>query len=441
MFRPGRFSGGVHPKSHKNTDAYPTVHLDDFTQIRLPMSMHVGPPCTPVVKVGDRVKVGQLVGRATGPLAVPIHSSVSGQVTAIRWETFVDGRSVEVVQIESDGLYSHAESVLPPIVTDRESFLQALQDSGLVGLGGAGFPTHRKLRIPEGKQVEYLLINAAECEPYITADFRQCAEHPDEIIAGIALVMRYLAIPQAIIGIEDNKPLAARLLKDELARPGDGLALKTAIRVQLLKTVYPQGAERVLIHSLTGRTVPSGGLPIDVGVVMLNVSTVRFIAKYIKTGMPLVRKHLTLDGSGIKKPCNVSVPIGAMIPDVIAHAGGNALAAGKIIMGSSMMGVALDRLDLPVIKQNNMILVFDSCEANLPGESQCIHCGRCVRVCPMRLLPYALDDGARRQDLGQLQANHVQDCIECGCCTYVCPAKKFLVQNIRAGKVQVRQAN
>jgi len=277
-----------------------------------------------------------------------------------------------------------------------------------------------------------------ECEPYITTDFRQCAEHPDEIIAGISLVLKYLGIPQAIIGIEDNKPLAEKLLRDALAKTEQAMRLKLAISVKLLKTIYPQGAEKLLIHALTGREVPTGGLPIDVGVLVINVSTVRFIAKYLKTGMPLVRKHLTLDGSGIKKPCNVNVPIGSMIPDVIAHAGGQAAEAGKIIMGSSMMGVAIDRLDMPIIKQNNMILVFDKHEADLPAESPCIRCGRCVKACPMHLFPFELDDGARRKNIEQLKDHHVLDCIECGCCAYVCPAKRYLVQNIRAGKGSVR---
>ncbi len=438
MFRSGHLSGGVHPKSHKNTDAFSTIHLDDFKEIHIPMSMHIGPPCTPVVMVGDQVKVGQLIGEANDPMAVPIHSSVSGLVTAIRKEVTSDGHSVEVIQIESDGLYAPDESIAPPTVTDKESFLKALRDSGLVGLGGAGFPTHRKLRIPTGKKVECLLINAAECEPYITTDFRQCAEHPDEIIAGISLVLKYLGIPQAIIGIEDNKPLAEKLLRDALAKTEQAMRLKLAISVKLLKTIYPQGAEKLLIHALTGREVPTGGLPIDVGVLVINVSTVRFIAKYLKTGMPLVRKHLTLDGSGIKKPCNVNVPIGSMIPDVIAHAGGQAAEAGKIIMGSSMMGVAIDRLDMPIIKQNNMILVFDKHEADLPAESPCIRCGRCVKACPMHLFPFELDDGARRKNIEQLKDHHVLDCIECGCCAYVCPAKRYLVQNIRAGKGSVR---
>ncbi len=440
MFRFAHFSGGVHPKGNKNTHFYPTVRLDDFKEIHIPMSMHIGPPCLPVVQAGDPVLVGQVIGEPTGPLAVPIHSSVSGKVTAIRREVSSDGRSVNVVLIESDGLYKRHPSVVPPLVTDRESFLQALRNSGLVGLGGAGFPTHMKLRIPEGRLVEYLLINAVECEPYITADFRQCAEHPDEIIEGILQVMHYLGIPQAVVGVEDNKPLAAEVLRNELVKLELKQNLKPAIRVQLLPTLYPQGAEKMLVCSLTGRVVPSGGLPIDVGVIVLNVSTVRFIAKYLKTGMPLVRKRLTLDGSGLKMPCNVNVPIGAMIPDVIAYAGGNAAEAGKIIMGGSMMGVALDRPDVSVLKYNNAILVFDAKEAEIPLETQCIRCGRCLEACPMHLMPASLDTAARSKDVDQLQEYHIMDCIECGCCTYVCPAKRYLVQSIRAGKNYVRQA-
>lgn len=440
MFRFGHFSGGVHPKGNKNTHFYPTVRLDDFKQIRIPMSMHIGPPCTPLVKAGDTVQVGQPIGEATGPLAVPIHSSVSGTVKAVHRVVASSGNSVEVVDIESDGLYTRHESVVPPVVTDRESFLQALRDSGLVGLGGAGFPTHMKLRIPAGKTAEILIINAAECEPYITADFRQCAEHPDEIIEGILEVMRYLEIPKAMIGVEDNKPLAAEVLKNELTKIELKQNQKPEISVHRLKTLYPQGAEKMLIYSLTGREVPSGGLPIDVGVVMLNVSTVRFIAKYLKTGMPLVRKRITLDGSGLKMPCNVNVPVGAMIPDVVAQAGGNADEAGKIIMGGSMMGVALDRLDTSIIKNNNAILVFSKQEAEIPQETQCIRCGRCVEACPMHLMPTQLDVASRNKDVDELNDFHVMDCIECGCCTFVCPAKRYLVQSIRAGKGYVRLA-
>ena len=440
MFQFSNFSGGVHPRGNKNTHFYPTVRLDSFKTVRIPMSMHIGPPCTCVIKEGEPVKVGQIIGRADLPMAVPIHSSVSGTVKSVHKEVASSGRSVQVVVIESDGLNTLDEQIQPPVVTDRASFIQALRDSGLVGLGGAGFPTYMKMLPPAGKEPDILVINAAECEPYITADFRQCAEHPDEIIDGIIQVMRQMDIPKALIGIEDNKPLAAEVLNYELMKLKLAANLKPDISVVRMKTIYPQGAEKMLIYSLTRRKVPTGGLPHDVKVLVLNVSTVRFISKYLKTGMPLIRKRLTLDGSAVNVPCNINVPIGAPIPDVIEAAGGLNAEPGKVIMGGSMMGVALDRLEASIIKQNNAILVFDRKEAAIPPETQCIRCARCVNVCPMHLMPTILDNMARNKDVEGLNQYHIMDCIECGSCTYVCPAKRYLVQNIRNGKIYVRLA-
>lgn len=440
MFPFRHFSGGVHPRGNKNTHFYPTVRLDAFKTVRIPMSMHVGPPCTCIVKVGDTVQIGQMIGRADATLAVPIHASVSGTVKSVHKEVASSGRSVEVVVIESDGLNTIHESVKPPLVTDRASFIQALRDSGLVGLGGAGFPTYMKMQPPPGKEPDLLVINAAECEPYITSDFRQCAEHPDEIIDGIIQVMHYMDIPRAIVGTEDNKPLAAEVLNFELMKLRLAANLKPNISVVRMRTVYPQGAEKMLIYTLCKRVVPAGGLPHDVHVMVLNVSTVRFIAKYLKTGMPLVRRRLTLDGSAMRVSCNVNVPIGAPIPDVIEAAGGLSADAGKVIMGGSMMGVAIDRLEASIIKQNNAILVFDNNEAAIPQETQCIRCARCVSVCPLLLMPTTLDIMARNKDVEGLVKYHVMDCIECGCCTYVCPAKRYLVQSIRNGKTYVRAA-
>ena len=440
VFRFGHFSGGVHPRGNKNTHFYPTVRLDKFATVRIPMSMHIGPPCTCLVKEGDPVKVGQLIGRADAPMAVPIHSSVSGTVKSVLKEVASTGIAVQVVVIESDGLNTVDESVQPPVITDRASFLQAVWDSGLVGLGGAGFPTHIKMQPPAGKEPDVLVINAAECEPYITTDFRQCAEHPDEVIDGIIQVMKHLGIPKALIGVESNKPLAIDVLNYELMKLKLSANLEPDISIVRLKTRYPQGAEKMLIYSLTGRKVPAGGLPHDVHVLVLNVGTVRFITKYLKTGMPLIRKRLTLDGSAVKVPCNINVPVGAPIPDVIEAAGGMTGEPGKVIMGGSMMGVALDRLEASSIKQNNAILVFDQKEAQLPPETQCIRCARCVNVCPMHLMPTTLDNMSRNQDIEGLNQYHIMDCIDCGSCTYVCPAKRHLVQSIRIGKKQIRSA-
>ena len=432
------FSGGVHPKGNKNTDDFQTTRLDSFSSVEILLQQHVGPPCVCVVKKGDHVHVGQLIGRADHPMAVPIHASVSGEVTDVRFVISATGDPVEAVTITSDGLYTVDPSCVPPVINSREDFLHMIRTSGLVGLGGASFPVHIKLNPPKGKEPDVLLVNAAECEPYITSDFRQICERPDEIIDGILAVLQWLSIPNAIIGIEDNKPLGQEVLHHEISKREVASNTHLPISLKSLKTLYPQGAEKMLIYSLTGRKVPPGKLPYDVRVLVMNVGTLRFIGEYLKNGIPLVRKSLTLDGSALNTPGNVNVPIGARIPDVIAAAGGTKEEPSKIIMGGAMMGVSLDRIECGIIKANNAILVFGSKEARIPAESPCIHCGRCVTACPMHLMPTGIDQSARRLDTEGLAAFHVLDCIECGCCTYSCPAKRYLTQSIRNGKTLLR---
>lgn len=436
MYRLQIFRRGVHPPENKHTMDYPTTRLDSIKKVQIPMSMHIGAACTCLVKVGDKVLVGQKIGDSEAMMSAPIHSSVSGVVTAIKKVVASGGSVIEVVDIDSDGLYTRHESVVPPVVTDKESFIKAIRESGLVGLGGASFPTHIKINPPKGKEPEILIINAAECEPYITSDYRQCIEHPDEILEGIQSVMKWLSIPRAIIGIEDNKLSAARLLQFHL----DKQDKSKSISIKVLKTMYPEGAEKPLIYHTTGRKVPTGGLPFDVGVLVLNVSTVRFIAKYFHTGMPLVRKRLTMDGGALALQCNVNVPIGAMIPDIIEAIGGVTEEPAKVLMGGPMMGVAMDRIDLGIIKANNAILVLNASEASIPLETQCIRCSRCTDSCPMDLVPTSIDIMSRNNDIDGLKRYHAADCIECGCCTYVCPAKRYLVQSIRSGKLALRLA-
>ncbi len=434
MVRFPKFHKGVHPPENKNTMDAPIKHLDKFETVQIPMSMHIGVPCSCIVKAGDGVRVGQKIGDSDAMMSVPIHSSVSGTVTAIKKTVASSGSMEEVAILHSDLLYTADPGIHPPVVTDRETFVQAIRESGLVGLGGASFPTHVKMRPPKGKEPDLLVVNAAECEPYITSDYRQCIEHPDEVIEGILAVMKWLDIPSAIIGIEDNKPAAAKLLQSHIDRQNK----QDVLTIRALHTIYPQGAEKPLIYRTTGRIVPSGGLPHDVRTLVLNVSTVRFIAGYLRTGMPLVRKDITLDGGALNYPCNVNVPIGALIPEIFDVVGGVKEAPAKVIMGGPMMGIAVDRTDSGIIKANNAILALTAIEAEIPPEMPCIRCSRCVDACPMDLVPTSIDAVSRNQDTVELKRLHAMDCIECGCCAYACPTKRYLVQSIRDGKAQLR---
>ncbi len=442
------FPGGAHPDPQKRTLDAATLRLDPPAAARLlvPMAMHLGAPARPLVAKGARVLVGQPIGAADRPMSAWVHSPVSGTVTAIRRILQSSGAFADAVEIASDGLGEVDPSVRPPDVVDRASFVAAIAASGLVGLGGASFPTHIKLSPPPDKAPDCLVINAAECEPYITSDYRACLEEPDAIADGILQVLRYMDIPRAVIGIEDNKPRAAAALANALkaaaAREADSAcrAAAEAAEIRILPTLYPQGAEKMLVHACTGRTIPTGGLPHDVRVMVLNVSTVGFISHYLATGMPLVRRRLTLDGDLAVGPGNYDVPVGLMIADLLALTGGTRGEPEKILMGGPMMGVALDRPDTPVIKANNAILVLSGAVAALPAETACIRCARCVQACPMRLLPTAIDAAARLEDADLLEPTNPLDCIECGCCSYVCPAKRHLVQSIRLGKTILRTA-
>lgn len=427
------FRGGVPAPHRKHTAEAETTMLGIPSRVIIPMVQHIGAPCSPTVKKGDTVKVGQVIGNSEAYVSSPVHASISGTVTRVEPMLFASGKPVMSVEIEADGRQDIHESIAPPVIETKDDFLKAIRNSGLVGLGGAGFPTHVKLNPPKDKKIDFLVINAAECEPYITSDYREMIENSDSIIKGIQLVLDKLGIPEAAIGIEDNKPKAIKLLTEKAAAD-------KRISVQSLRSRYPQGAEKMLIYAVTGRKVPPGGkLPADVGCVVLNVNSVSFIADYLKTGMPLVSRRITVDGPIVKEPKNVLVPIGTSLKDVFDFCGGFTSNPFKILMGGPMMGIAQYSLETSVIKNTNAVLALDKKEGDLPSESACIRCGRCVQACPMCLVPSELNRLVMADQYDQLERYHVLDCIECGSCSYVCPAKRYLVQSIRIGKDEVRR--
>ena len=426
-------SRGVKPAHKKHTDNQSAVRLENVASVTIPMRQHIGAPCVPTVKVGDAVAVGQVIGDAEAFMSAPVHASVSGTVSKVGEIRLANGERMTAVTIKSDGEMRLFEGIEKPQYNTVDEFLRHVRASGLVGLGGAGFPTHVKLKVPQGK-VDTLVINAAECEPYITTDNRECIDNTADVIDGVELVCKVLEIKNAVIGVEDNKPQAISALRKEIADRGSGIIVKA------LKSKYPQGAEKVLIHSATGRVVPMGGLPMDAGCIVMNVASVAFLARYMRTGKPLVTRTVTVDGSAIATPNNFRVPIGAPVQDVIDAAGGFAKEPKKIILGGPMMGNVVSSTDYFITKTNNAVLAFDERDARPKKETACIRCGRCVSVCPMKLMPASLEKYQRCGDAQGLEDGAVLNCIECGCCSFTCPAGRQLVQSIRLGKSIVRTA-
>lgn len=422
---------GVHVQHHKHTANQKPERMPIPSIITLPMSMHIGAPAKPIVKAGDAVKVGQLIGEAAQGLSSPVYSGVSGIVKKIDEMTTATGAIVQTVVIESDGLQTVSETVVPPTVTSREDFLEAIRNSGLVGLGGAGFPTIVKLSADISK-INALVVNGAECEPYITSDTRTMIDESDLVAQGIAMVMQYLQISQTVIGIERNKPDCIAAMKKATEKM-DG------VKVRSLPSVYPQGGEKVLIYHTLGRVVEEGKLPLDCGVIVMNCTTLACIAKYILTGMPLVEKCITVDGSAIQSPKNVIAPIGSKAMDLIDFCGGFSEIPRKILMGGPMMGIALADLSMPMLKQTNALLVFNEKDATPPKVTPCIKCGKCTQSCPFGLSPDQISKAYKAGDAAQLEKLKVNLCMECGCCSYVCPAKRNIVQRNKMAKSMLRQ--
>ena len=428
--KPYRTHGGVHVDHMKNTAETESQELPTPKKVIISMQQHIGAACEPIVKKGDKVTVGQLIADSTSFMCAPIHSGVSGEVTNLGTIIMPNGAEIKTIEIESDGQQTLCPDIEPPVVTNADELYEAVRRSGLVGLGGAGFPVSIKLNFSPEKNVDTLIINGAECEPYLTADYREMMEFPEDIIEGTRLVMETLGLKRAIIGIEGNKPAAIKRL-GEIIRER---SLDGKMCVLKLGTSYPHGAEKVLIKACTNRAVPVGKIPADAGCVVLNITSVSFIAKYVRTGMPLVSKRITVDGSAIENPKNVIAPIGTMISDIAEFCGGFKQEPKKVLMGGPMMGTALYTLDYPIIKQNNGLIFMGEKEADDVKPSDCIRCGRCVAACPMLLTPVNIQHFVEKRDVQALNDLCVMSCMECGCCGFSCPARRPLVQYLRMAK-------
>jgi electron transport complex protein RnfC len=433
-----RFFGGVHPHNKKNLskDAEITELSKAPAQVIIPMTMHVGVPCTPLVKQGDTVLAGQKIGEIGG-LGAPIHASVSGTVTAVELRPHPLGDPVQSVVIQNDFQNtppaSPSKGKDPQALTPQE-LIALVKEAGITGMGGAGFPTHAKLSGAAGT-VDTVILNGAECEPYLTADYRLMMEQGSKIIGGARLIGKMLGLNKVHIGVEANKRDAVAALR-QLASEGDD---EIKVEVCYLRVRYPQGAERQLIQTITGRQLPPGKLPAEVKCAVFNVSTAAAIYDAVSVGKPLTHRVVTVSGEAVEKPGNYLVPIGTPMEHLIREAGGFRKPPDRVLMGGPMMGISQLDLSVPVIKGTNAILALplDIC-APVGEESVCIRCGRCVDACPMHLMPLYIHLYASHGRLDALEPYHVEDCMECSSCTYGCPAGIPLTQEIRTVKNQLR---
>ncbi len=435
MSKTATFERGIHPKYHKELAAGKSVTQAHLPQrIVVPLSQHIGAPAKPEVNIGDEVKRGQVIGTTTGFVSSPVHSSISGKVTAISDFPTSVGRMVQSIVIESDGKDESVSFKEHPeyMNLSADEIKAMIKDAGIVGMGGAAFPTNVKLSPPKEKTIDTVIINGAECEPYLTADHRLMVEHPREVVEGLKIIMKSLGVKEGHIGIEENKPDAIEAMKSAVSGEPD-------IKIWSLEIKYPQGAEKMLIKAIKGREVPSKGLPMDVGVVVQNVGTALAVYEAVRFGKPLIERVVTVTGNGIKEPKNMMVRIGTLMSDVIEQCGGLVDGAVKVISGGPMMGFAQWTLDVPVVKGTSGILVLAEDEyVSSDQYSACIRCGSCIDVCPMGLNPSILSIYSEKGFYEDAKANNLFDCFECGSCAYVCPAKRPMVQFIRLAKSQVK---
>jgi len=428
-------TGGVHPPEFKVTEKSPIETMPPPKRAVVPLIQHTGAPAKAIVKAQDAVKTGQKIAEAGGFISANIHSPISGTVSAIEIFTHPAGFSVECIVIDSDEKDEKIESESREVENlSPEQIIESIKSAGIVGLGGAAFPTHVKLSPPKDKKIEYAILNGCECEPYLTCDHRVMVEETEKVVAGFRLVMKGVGAGKGIIAVEDNKKDAIEKFR-KIVKPTDN------IEVVKLRTRYPQGAEKMLIKSLLRREVPSGKLPLDVGCVVQNVQTAYAIYEAVATGKPLYERVITVTGR-VKEPKNVRVRIGTMVSQVIEFCGGmtemvRLRSPNKVIMGGPMMGLAIPSLEIPIIKGTSGILILSERDARAFEPSNCIRCGSCARTCPMGLVPCMIMRLVEKGRTEELKEYRVLDCIECGTCAYGCPAHAYLVQNIKRGKGMV----
>ena len=429
--------GGVHPEENKISNDAAIEVMPVPAQMVVLMNQHLGAPATPIVQKGDKVKVGQLIGEAQAFMCANVHSPVSGTVLKVEpcKDAFGLAKPAVYINVEGDEwmeTIDRTPDIKRECTLEPKQIVDKLKEMGIVGLGGATFPAHIKYNIPEGKKAEYLIINAAECEPYLTSDYRVMMEHAEEVCIGVSILRKALGVPNAYIGIENNKPQAIAKMQD-MAKQFEGII------VEPLKVKYPQGAEKQLINAVTGRKVPSGKLPIDVGCVVSNLGTAFAVYEAIQKNKPLIENILTVTGKKLPSQHNCLVRIDTTYNDIIKHTIGVLPATtGKVISGGTMMGKAVVNLDAPTVKGNSSVLVMDENEARRNPETACIRCGKCMHACPMGLEPYMFSVLVKNNRIEEAKEHNILDCIECGCCFFSCPANKPLTDEIRLGKNKVR---
>lgn len=427
--------GGIHPPENKLSVGKPVKDLPVPAMVTVPLSQHMGAPASVLVNKGDEVKTGQLIAKGEGFLSGNIHSPVSGKVLKVDDAPDASGYKKPAIYIEVAGdewidTINRDSSLVKEINHEPDDIIKIIEKAGIVGLGGATFPSHVKLNVPRGKKAEFLVINGVECEPYLTSDHALMLEKSEEIVVGVQLLKKALGVSVAYIGIENNKPDAIQTMKTT-ASSYEG------IKVEALRVKYPQGGEKQLIKALSGREVPSGGLPIDVGVVAFNVGTVFAVYEAVQKNKPLFERIVTITGKSLKHPANYRTRIGTPVSALIEAAGGLPENTGKVISGGPMMGKALGNTEVPVVKGTSGILIMPAGEAVRKEQQPCIRCAKCVSVCPMGLEPYLLMTLAEKGMHEELEAEKVMDCIECGSCSYTCPADRALLDYIRLGKASV----